>query len=199
LNAAPVYGTRGVATPTNTPGARSNEVRWSDANGHLWLFGGGGYGYDSTQALVFGLMNDLWEFSPASGQWTWVGGSSTVDAADDYGTQGVTAVTNMPGARDAAVSWTDAGGNVWLFGGAQPLTNNPRNDLWKYSPASNEWTWVGGSSNVTEKGVYGTQGVAAATNMPGARQARSATWTDAGGNLWLFGGYGYDAAGSAGT
>lgn len=188
LNTPGVYGTRGVAAPTNTPGARSNEVRWKDASGNLWLFGGGGYGYDSTQTFGFGLMNDLWEFSPASGEWTWVGGSSTVNAPDDYGTQGVVAATNMPGARDAALSWMDANGNVWLFGGAQALTGNPRNDLWKYSPASNQWTWVGGSNTTDANGVYGMQGVAAGANMPGARYA-GINWTDAGGNLWLFGGF----------
>jgi N-acetylneuraminic acid mutarotase len=195
LNTAGVYGTQGVAAAANTPGARSNEVRWTDAGGNLWLFGGGGYGYDSTQTFVFGLMSDLWKYSPSSNEWTWVGGSSTVNAATVYGTQGVAAAGNDPGARDAAVSWTDASGTVWLFGGAQPLTNNPRSDLWKYSPSSNEWTWIGGSNTTNASGVYGTQGVAAPGNLPGARYA-GVNWADANGNLWLFGGYGYDAAGN---
>ena len=39
------------------------------------------------------------------------------EVQDDHGTQGVAAATNIPGARDNMVSWTDAGGNVWLFGG----------------------------------------------------------------------------------
>jgi hypothetical protein len=31
------------------------------------------------------------------------------------------------------------------------------------------WTWVGGSNTVNAKGVYGTPGVAAPTNVPGRR------------------------------
>jgi hypothetical protein len=36
-------------------------------------------------------------------------------------------------------------------------------------------------------GVYGTQGTAAASNVPGARYSAS-SWIDSSGNLWLFGG-----------
>lgn len=191
------YGVKGVAAATNVPGARSNEISWTDASGNLWLFGGGGT--DSAGAFV--AFNDLWEYSPASGEWTWVGGSSNADAAGVYGTQGQASATNMPGARtlDSTV-WTDASGNVWLFGGYGYDSNGTLdrlNDLWKYSPSSHEWTWVGGSNTTDAAGVYGTQGVAAAANVPGARNI-PVTWVDVNGNLWLFGGYGYDSGGTLG-
>jgi hypothetical protein len=48
------------------------------------------------------------------------------------------------------------------------------------------FTWVGGSNIPDASGVYGTQGVAAATNLPRARDG-GVTWTDSSGNLWLFG------------
>jgi hypothetical protein len=35
--------------------------------------------------------------------------------------------------------------------------------------AHNEWTWMGGSNVVNQKGTYGTRGTAAAGNGPGAR------------------------------
>jgi len=47
------------------------------------------------------------------------------------------------------------------------------------------------------EGVYGTQGVPAATNVPGAR-GYSASWTDSVGSLWLFGGAGWDSVGTIG-
>ncbi|MFZ3218276.1 MAG: hypothetical protein WA192_19675 [Candidatus Acidiferrales bacterium] len=53
----------------------------------------------------------------------------------------------------------------------------------------NEWTWVNGANYTDEPGTYGTQGTAAASNIPGARSG-STSRTDAAGNLWLFGGYG---------
>jgi hypothetical protein len=40
-------------------------------------------------------------------------------------------------------------------------------------------------------GSVGTQGVAANGNIPGTRDG-GATWTGADGNLWLFGGAGWD-------
>jgi N-acetylneuraminic acid mutarotase len=177
-----IYGTRGVAAATNVPGGRAGAVSWMDASGNLWLFGG--QGFDSTTTANW--LNDLWEYSPSSGEWTWVSGSSTGGAPAVYGTQGAAAATNVPGARAGAVSWMDASGNLWLFGG-QVSASDWSGDLWEYSPQSGEWTWVSGSSAVNDSGVYGTQGVAAISNMPGARAA-AVGWTDARGNLWLFGG-----------
>ena len=43
--------------------------------------------------------------------------------------------------------------------------------------------------------MYGTQGSPDPGNVPGARQS-SVSWIDGSGNLWLFGGFGYDAAGN---
>lgn len=181
-----VYGTQGTPASTNMPGARYDAVSWKDASGDLWLFGG--IGADSTG--IQGFLNDLWEYSPTSGEWTWVSGSNMANASGNYGTQGLVAATNMPGARSDAVGWVDANGNFWLFGGLEEATAGvipDLGDLWMFSPSSGEWTWEGGSNVAGGTGVYGTQGVAAATNAPGSRQDATG-WTDTAGNLWLFGG-----------
>lgn len=198
VNAKGVYGTKGVPAATNIPGARAGGPGPASilrAPGNVWLFGG--YGYDSTGTP--GSLNDLWEYSTTSGEWTWVAGPDTANANAVYGTQGVAAAANVP-PPGVILGWTDANGNLWAFGGnGQAATGAAGylNDLWEYSTASGEWTWVGGSATANARGVYGTQGVAAATNMPGARDDE-AYWTDASGNLWLFGGYGYDSAGALG-
>jgi N-acetylneuraminic acid mutarotase len=189
-----VYGTQGVAAPGNTPGARGYAAFWTDASGEFWLFGG--EGIDSTGGGRF--LNDLWKYSPSSGEWTWLGGSTTANAVGVWGTQGVAATANVPGARDIPSTWMDASGNLWLLGGwgiDSTDATGDMGDLWKYSPSSGEWTWVAGSSTVNTKGIYGTQGVAAAANVPGARDS-GISWTDSSGNLWLFGGAGYDSSGS---
>ncbi|MHB8847837.1 MAG: Kelch repeat-containing protein [Burkholderiales bacterium] len=179
INAAGVYGTQGVAAAGNVPGARSDSVSWIDASGNLWLFGG------SSDGISY--LNDLWKFSPSTGLWTWVGGSNAINAAGVYGTQGIAATGNVPGAREYAVSWTDTAGNLWLFGGVNGSSSFRRNDLWKFSPSTGLWTWVSGSNTANAIGVYGTQGVAAVGNVPGARYG-SVSWIDSAGNLWLFGG-----------
>lgn len=196
VGATGVYGTKGVAAPTNVPGARANLSAWTDATGNFWLFGGEGMDSKGNP----GWLNDIWRYSPSNGEWTWIDGSNQVSAAGVCGSQGVAAATNMPGARGYAATWTDASGNLWLFGGeGSDCAGGGRflSDLWEYSPSSNLWTWVGGSSTANATAVYGTQGVAAATNAPGARDIPD-TWMDAGGNLWMFGGYGLDSTGAGG-
>jgi hypothetical protein len=127
--------------------------------------------------------------------WTWMNGSKFVNQVGTYGTVGMPSVSNVPGAREGAFSWTDASGNFWLFGGSGSDSvlpgAGPLNDLWKYS--SGQWTWVSGSNLAGQSGAYGTQGIASPGNVPGAR-TQGAAWIDASDNLWLFGGYDFDGA-----
>lgn len=189
-NSTGVYGTQGVASQSNVPNARVGAASWIDSSGNFWLFGG--YSASISGAVSSGDLNDLWEFNPATQQWTWVGGSSTEGASGVYGTLGVAAVSNAPGARDAAVSWTDSSGNLWLFGGE--TVYDRFNDLWEFNPTIKQWTWVGGSSTPNAIGIYGTQGIASSGNAPGARTVASG-WIDHSGNFWLFGGNGWDSVG----
>jgi hypothetical protein len=62
---------------------------------------------------------------------------------------------------------------------------------------SNEWAWMSGSTTEGSFGVYGTEGTPAPQNVPGSR-SEAVTWTDQKGNLWLFGGEGFDSAGNSG-
>lgn len=172
------YGTKGVAAPDNLPPARSGAMSWTDGAGNLWLFGGGG-------ATVPELRNDLWGYTPSTNEWTWMSGSTSVGAVSVYGTLDVASPDNVPSARAYAVSWIDVSGNLWLFGGVD--AQGVENDLWKYMPGTNQWTWMGGSSTPGSAGVAGTQGVAAAGNIPSARSG-ALSWTDKTGNFWLFGG-----------
>ncbi len=188
VNSTGVYGTQGVASADNVPGARQGASSWIDSSGNLWLFGG--YGYDSTGAV--GDLDDLWEYSLSTGEWTWVGGADTANAAGVYGTETQASASNMPGARQAASSWIDSSGNLWLFGGyGYDSTGAVGNlgDFWEYSPSTGEWNWVGGVETINDGGNYGTAGTAAATDLPGSRQAAS-SWVSSG-NFWLFGGAGY--------
>lgn len=131
----------------------------------------------------------------------WAKGSNAIDQQGTYGTQGTAAQANTPGAREGMVTWTDANGIFWLFGGygldGSSALAGQLSDLWKYNPVTNEWTWVKGSALTNQYGVYGTMGTAAAANMPGGRGFSSA-WADPFGNLWLFGGRGFSSGGGIG-
>lgn len=194
-----VYGTLGVAAATNVPGGRAAAASWTDGSGNFWLFGGN-----------VNAVNDLWEFNPTSNEWTWESGSDNLATANAiYGTKGTAAVGNVPGIRVYGASWTDNSGNLWLFGGAgrdSVGTTALLNDLWKFNPTSKEWTWVSGSSVARlnppgdngQPGVYGTLGTPSVNNVPGGREGLITTWIDNAGNLWLFGGTGFDSTGTYG-
>ena len=191
---AGVYGTRGTAAAGNYPGGRYDDVTWYDGAGHFWVFGG--FGVDGTGNT--GVLNDFWEYDVASNRWTWVSGESAVNFSGNFGTEGVTAPSNEISARYAAVGAFDKSGNFYLFGGRpNPISTVFYNDLWKFNSTSNQWTWIGGNSTPNSVGVYGTQGLGAVGNAPGARAGGNA-WTDAQGNFWIFGGGGLDGTGTGG-
>ena len=190
-NSTGTYGSKGTASSGNLPGARERAVAWTDVSGRLWLFGG--FGFGSTN-VGFGGLNDLWRYDPATGAWTWINGADTIDPIANYGTKGTAAAANVPAGRTGSTTWTDATGSLWLFGGYFPAGGAFLNDLWRYSTSTGNWTWVGGAAAVNTFGDYGTKGVSAASNSPGARRG-APSWVGPAGTLWLFGGISRDAGG----
>jgi N-acetylneuraminic acid mutarotase len=197
------YGTLQTPAATNIPEARWGSVTWTDNKGDFWMFGG---------AAVQGSLNDLWEYNPATAQWAWIAGNSTVAYSPTggagqpgvYGTLGTPSATSKPGSRASAVGWKDKAGNLWLFGGWGLDGNGDvgyLNDLWRFDLSTKQWTWMGGNNTLTcnaasgecwdQPGVYGTFGIPAAGNIPGGR-SESTGWTDGHGNFWLYGGLGRD-------
>ena len=217
-----VYGTLGTPATGNNPGSRMGATTWTDSKGNAWLFGG--WGYNVPQQIQY-FFNDLWEFSPSTNEWTWMGGSNTTAGdycffdgdlmswadcgqAGVYGTQGTPSPQNIPGSRSNATGWTDAEGNLWLFEGWGFDVNGSFGnkgfpyDLWKFSPSTKEWTWMGGSSIISQGCTFlndsctfslvnGTLGTPAVGNFPAPR-IDAAAWNDNSGNVWLFGGSGFN-------
>lgn len=185
---AGIYGTKGIASASSTPGARMSSVSAADSAGHIWVFGGEGVDGFGNQ----GSLNDLWEYDIATNQWTWVSGSEGINQIGVYGTLGTPSTSNVPSARTNAHEWIDASGNIWIFGGygfdANGAIGN-LNDLWKYNPSDSTWTWMSGSSKAYAEGVYGSKGIASPSNVPGSRQSAN-FWTDSTGSFWMSGGYG---------
>lgn len=182
-----VYGTQGTAAAANKPGSRSGSVTWTDGNGDLWLFGGFGLGASGSA----GRLNDLWKYDVSTEQWTWMKGSSTINASGSYGTKGTESSSSNPQARFNACGEIDNNGDLWLFGGSVKAQRSPqgvsKNDLWRYKPSTNNWTWISGYNSVSSDGVYGTRGTATGYNQPAAR-SNAVFWKDNSGNFRMVGG-----------
>ncbi len=188
------FGVRNVPTDANNPGMRSGFMGGLDPQGRLVFFGGGA----PNPAC------DVWRYDPATNRWVWLGGVQGTLVPGAYGTQGVSSTSNRIGSRGwGSVLWLPEDGTIWIFGGKGFDSSGDfglysMNDLWRFNPASNEWTWMNGASVIGSQnyqglpGVYGTKGTAAASNQPGSRY-HSTSWTDPQGDLWMMGGIGMDS------
>jgi hypothetical protein len=207
------------------PGGRQEAVGWADANGNLWLFGGEGLDSAGTPN---GILNDLWVYNIAGSQWTFVVGNNLANQTGGYGAQpfvgppnttsaagtvGLTtgATSTMPGSRWGAAGWVDKRGDFWLFGGwgldsNATNGNGALNDFWVYTPNSiptqpGTWTWIKGSNTGSQNGQYGALMRPYLTYniwTPGGR-SNATHWVDTNGQLWLFGGEGYDSTSTTGN
>lgn len=189
----PTYGTTGTAAAANTPGGHSRMCSAVDSSGNAWVFGGNAV--DSVAAT--GYTNELWKYNPTANQWAFMGGTQTVNQAPTYGTEGVEASSNVPGARYDTHCWIDSSDKFWVFGGYgydASSTVESLSDLWKFDPSTLKWTWMGGSQYVQAKPVLedGTWYAAKTGNWPSAHWGGGYT-KDSSGNMWLIGGRGYIA------
>ena len=109
--------------------------------------------------------------------------STAIDSGDAYD---VTVLT-QPSKPAQTCTVTDGSGTA-----SADVTNVAVACAFANAPA---WVWMAGADTNNTDGTYGTLGTAAAGNSPGSR-SYSTGWTDPSGNLWLFGGSGYDSAGT---
>lgn len=102
-----------------------------------------------------------------------------------YGTKGVADPSNIPPTRSNALLW-ETGNKLYLMGGNS--NSYKFNDFWEFDKSTKMWTWLNGAQyNETPYSFYSAIGVSSAQNYPRSR-AKSQSWSDSEGNLWLFSG-----------
>ncbi len=123
----------------------------------------------------------------------------TRSATAVYGTLGMASASGVPGPRQGATSWIDGSGNLWLFGGYGYDSNGSLgdlNDLWKFSRPPDNGRGLA-APMWWQRGGIRTQNTRRHRQRAGG-SLRRRLLIDSSGNLWLFGGYGYDSSGSLG-
>lgn len=145
--------------------------------------------------LSYLLLTSTLAVQAQQGAWTWMSGPELfwpTSGTAVFGTQGVPSPTTFPGTGLNAAYWTDLEGKFWLFGG-DGGASSADNNLWKYDPDINQWTWVKGAGSFDDlttfqQAVFGIQGVPDDANTPLGNEngwLYHVAWTGQDGNLWL--------------
>lgn len=129
----------------------------------------------------------------AAEEWRLLAGDASSNTVGNY--PAAIGQAGIPGARQSAVTWTDTDGNAWMFGGRGLATTagmvGALSDIWRYSPQSATWTWMGGGNALNGTPTFPDK--AGKSGVPGARYG-AVSWQDSG-NIWVFGGNGYTTDG----
>jgi gliding motility-associated-like protein len=152
LNQAPVYGTLGVPSTLNSPGAlQLTNATWVDNNGDFWMLGG------INQALY--KSNTLWRYHIATNEWTWMAGTNFSQNAS-FGPPGIFSTNYTPqGITEDNVTWVDNQNNLWLYVSGS-------SDLWEFDVVTKQWAWIKGNHGNATAGVYGPMKQWSANNIP---------------------------------
>ena len=154
---------------TASPKPRSQAAHWCDMEkGMMWMFGG-----MSSDNLE---LDDFWKFSFNELRWMEVKPKNNKSV--------------IPDKCSKATTWMHPSGVLYMFGGSS--SKRTTSYFWSYSLGTSQWTKLGGTTGDTKcAGKYGEMGIASKKSYPGCREG-APSWVDQHGNLWMFGGSGFD-------
>ena len=72
----------------------------------------------------------MWKYD--GNNWIWISGSNISKQQGNYGQQGISSSSNIPGGRSRSVSWIDNNNNFWLFGGILDFDSQIFNGIFIY-------------------------------------------------------------------
>lgn len=157
------------------------------SSGLIYIHGGKGYGNSTS----LGLLNDLWQFNPTSGKWTWLSGSFDINQNNVYADKVIESTKAIPGSRYMhSLVVIPEDGRLILFGGFTDIFLS-FNDLWRWNPVKKLWTWLNGGGNLNYKASYGEMGVSSPYNLPRARGGFAMTYNPTRKKIIIFGGSQY--------
>jgi len=157
---------------------------WTDYDGNLWLYGGGGVNNNWMYAVT--PLTELWKYNIQTNEWTWMWGDSTEYL--DYPVLGAfqtpDPLSSPGGLTESQVAWVDNDGNLWMYGGQFNL-GGLCNTIWKFDIGSNQWAWMAGNDSIYPSVNYGIKGQYGPNTNPGGRRVYTYL-KDQNGLIWIF-------------
>lgn len=101
---------------------------------------------------------------------------------------------NHPSPRQGAMLWNDKKGNIYMFGGEgieETGEVGVFNELWSFNLITQSWELKKGNRKVNQKVERYAKSIESINTQPEGRKGAS-TWVDKNGDLWMFGGRGFD-------
>lgn len=171
-----VYGAQGQEGSSFTPGSRANATMWYQ-DGYLYLFGGASAvdnGWMGPTLRPTQNKNDLWRYNISTGQWSWISGSSGINAQATSSAS----VYTYPESKSGAAYVKGSDGNHYFYGGWTVTSSGVvvrSQTFWKFNGLN--WSVLSGDpSNVS------TANGSLSGGLTGA------TLAEANGNFYLIGG-----------
>ena len=126
--------------------------------------------------ILFNFLALQYCLAQPPGEWTWIHGDTIPNQPPVFGIQGISNPANTPGAIYEGVEWVDQSGHFYFYGGLSVI--GCLADLWRFDPATSEWTWLNGPGGTGMQPVYGVKGVSSPLNHPGDRGYGMLGWVD---------------------
>jgi N-acetylneuraminic acid mutarotase len=138
-----------VSENSALPSSRRDAISWYDKkNNQLWLYGGLGLGLSVNQV---GGLADMWVFNIKENSWKIKSRRYSINGEPENFSAGGESPKNSPGGRNAATSWVDRSGYLYLMGGRNVFyTGGTFVDsyIWRYNTQKEAWTIVPGVESV---------------------------------------------------
>lgn len=176
----PIYGIKGVESPTNKILVEIPT-----------MFSVSNYIY-----LITPDIEDIWRYNTATNLFAWIYGNHGGATVPVYGTKNIESESNFWGTYygySTRIEGVVIRDSIYTVCGTRydPVyTAVVRDEIWRYNTTTNMFTWLyGGGTNVNGMPIYGTKGVESSTNELGTRGAvLLAAYGD---YIYIYGGGGY--------
>ena len=132
-------------------------------------------------------------YSASAQVWTWMHGDTLYQPVSNAsrGLLGVSSPSNLPSIKSGhgyLFLWPDNKDNMWMIELLDLGSSNVTHVIWRYSIASNQWTWMAGFDSFKISSTYPSSVISdykSSLKNPYSSPISEVNWVDTIGNLWF--------------